>query len=239
MRRLVSRTVLAPFRFIAYLLHATGLEKVYKPRFVRYAALLELDEAVLQRLPRYCHSMTGAEVDPINLIFVATDMELKQMFKDAKWNRAHPTSPLHLLYSLVMVFMKRAYPSAPFSPLYVSTALQDMSFQQATRANNIHRRHHIRIWRTRFKLSDGRSVWVAAASYDSKIKVMWRPPFMIHGQDPNFDKERDYVVRSLEAKGAVKLKLVPMTEPAPATAPRSNAFGAKYFTDGQAVVVQL
>src|SRR5882757_6979917 len=112
-RRLITRLSVSPFRFVAYILHATGLEHIYKPRFTRYSALLDLTDEVIAKLPRYSHSMTGVQADPVNLIFVAAEVDLKLAFKAAKWYRANPASPIHLLYGMLMVFLKRSYRTGP------------------------------------------------------------------------------------------------------------------------------
>ncbi len=232
--------MVAPFRLIAYLLHATGLERIYKPRFTRYSALLELSDEVVAKLPKYSHTMTGAQVDPMNLIFVATEPDLKHAFKAAQWYRANPASPLHLLYGLLVALLGGSYKTGPFTPLYVNIALQDLAYQRGTRISTFRRRHHLRIWRTGIVLPGGKRVWVAGASYDTDIKIMAKPPFILHKQDPNFDKERDYVVRSLEQRGvATRLKTVPMTPPVSEAQMHDTALDNFYYTDGRAVVVEL
>jgi hypothetical protein len=239
-RRLVTRLSVSPFRLVAYVLHATGLERIYKPRFNRYSALLTLTDEVIAKLPRQTHSMTGVPADPINLIFVADEADLKLAFKTAKWYRANPASPFHLLYGMLAVALKRSYRTGPFAPLYVNIGIQDLAYQRVTRQNSFRRRHHIRIWRTGIVLPGGKRVWIGAASYDTNIKLMKRPPFMLHDVDPNLDKEREYVVRSLENQGAASLKTVEMMPPAPPTQMRRNDFvGSDYFTDGRATVVEI
>ncbi len=238
-RRLLIRLSVSPFRLVAYLLHATGLDHIYKPRFARHVALLELTDELVDKLPKYCYSMTGGQADPINHIFVARELDLKLAFKTAGWYHANPASPLHLLYALMTILIKRPYHSGPFTPLYVNIALQDLAYQRFTKKNNFRQRHHLRIWRTGITLSDNKRVWVAASSYDKTIKLVWRFPFLMHKIDANIDKERDFVVRTLENVGAAKLKTVHLIPAAPASAPATNVFGCKYFTDGRAAVVEL
>jgi len=238
-KRFATRVSFSPFRVVAYFLHATGLERVYKPRFIRHTALLDITSELVEKLPKYCFSISGARMDPMNLIFVGTEAEVKQTFKRAGWNRANPASPVHLFYTLLVALTRRSYKSSPFTPLYVNIALQDLAFQRVNRAGSVKQRHHIRVWRTGIVLPSMKHVWVGAASFDTNLKIQVTPPFIHHRIDPNIDLERTYVVTSLERKGAIRLKSVPMTEPAMASEPASNAYGAKYYTDGRADVVQL
>jgi hypothetical protein len=238
-KRLITRLSVSPFRLIALILHATGLERLYKPRFTRYSALLDLTDEVVAKLPKHSMSISGARMDLMNLIFVGSEVDIKLAFKAAGWHGAHPASPLHLIYNIFTTLLHRNYDSGPFLPHYVNIGLQDMSFQQLTPAKTFGQRHHLRIFRTGIKLPGKKRVWVGAACFDTRVKVQLRPPFVHHGTDPDLDKEREYVVRSLEQVGVARLKTVTMNEPTTTDRPYQNAHGAKYYTDGLAVVVQV
>lgn len=239
LKRAATRLSFSPFRLVAYLLHATGLEHIYKPRFIRETSLLDITDELVAKLPKYCYSLTGAQMDPMNLVVVGTEASLKRTFKLAGWHRANPASPLHLIYGLLTVITKRSYKTGPFTPFYVNIALQDLAYQRVSRSGSFKQRHHLRLWRTGVVLPGHRRVWVGAASYDTRLKTQLTPPFIHHEIDPNLDGERSYVVETLEAKGGRRLRSVAMTEPVLAIRPASNAYGASYFTDGRADVVQL
>jgi hypothetical protein len=238
-RRLASRLSASPFRLVAFVLHATGLERFYKPRFTRYSALMELTDQVVARLPKYCYTVSGAQNDPMNLIFVAGEADLKATFKEAGWYRANPASPIHVAYGLIMALMKRSYNTGPFAPLYVNIALQDLAYQQSTITKSFRQRHHLRVWRTGIVLPGGKRVWVGSASLESGMRWTFAVPFWSHQLDPNIDAERSHVALTLQNQGASRIKTVSMTEAVMASKPRRNAFGSHYFTDGQAVVVEL
>ena len=238
-RRKGERIGIVPFRIIAYILHATGMERFYKPRYIRHKALFELTDEVIKRLPRSSQSMTGAVMDPINLILVGRERELKRAFKKAGWHGAHPANPIFILLGLLSGPTNRTYSNGPFSPHYVNIGLQDMGFQKLTKKQSFSQRHHIRIWKSGIVLSDDKCVWIAAASYDIKLKIQFSPPFIHHEIDPNLDTEREFITRDLEKNGATRLKSIHMNDPVFAGAPMANATGAKYFTDGRAVVIDL
>lgn len=238
-RNIGSRLAIAPFRVIAYFFHATGLERFYKPRFARYAALTELDEALAERLPKYAHTISGAKSDPMNLVFVGDEVMLRRTFRQAKWRRAHPASPIHVTYALFKTIFRRSYERGPFAPLYVNIGLQDLAYQRSTVNNSSRERHHLRIWRTGIILSDGRRVWVAAAGRENGMRLALALPFWTHALDPNLDREREFVVGTLVKHGATRLKTLPMTSPVPASEPHKTVFGSQYYTDGRAAVVQF
>lgn len=233
----LTRLSASPFRVLAYILHATYLERVYKPRLQRQRALEDFTDEVIAKLPRHSLSVTGARMDPMNLIFIAEESQLKLAFRAAGWHRASPASPIHLVYGLLTAATGRSYPTGPFTPLFVSIGLQDFAFQQPTTQNSFRERHHIRIWRTGIVLPGNKRIWVGAASFDVQLKVQFRPPFIHHAIDPDIDGERDFIVHSLEEAGAYHLKNVTFSEPVPVANPRANAYGARYNTDGQAAVV--
>ncbi len=234
-----ERIGIVPFRLLAYLLHATGMERFYKPRYIRHKALFELTDEVINQLPRYSQSMTGAVMDPINLIFVGQERDIKRAFKKAGWHGAHPANPIFILLGLLSGPTKRTYSNGPFSPHFVNIGLQDMGFQKLTKKQNFSQRHHIRIWKSGIVLSENKRVWIAAASYDIKLKIQLSPPFIHHEIDPNLDTEREFITTDLQKSGATRLKSVHMNNPIYAADPAANATGANYFTDGRAVVIEL
>ncbi len=238
-RRVAGRVSFSPFRIIAYFLHATGLERFYKPRFMRHTSLMDLTDEVAARLPKSCYSLTGAKMDPMNLVFVGRDADVKLAFRRAGWHRANPATPFHILYGVLTLLARRPYHTGPFTPLFVNIGLQDLAYQQVTKEGSFKRRHHVRIWRTGMILPGEKRVWVAAASFDTRIKIQATPPFVHHAIDPNLDHERSFVVRALEAQGGIYLRGVQMNDPVLASKTATNGYGAEYFTDGQAAVVEL
>lgn len=238
-RRKGERIGIVPFRILAYLMHATGIDRFYKPRYIRHKALFELTDEVIEKLPRYSQSMTGAKMDPINLIFIGREKDIKKAFRRAGWHGAHPANPLFFLYGGLSGATKRTYKYGPFSPHYVNIGLQDMGFQKLTHKQNFSERHHIRIWKSGIVLSDDKRLWIAAASFDTKLKIQFTPPFIHHEIDPNLDGEREFITKDLERFGGRRLKSVHINEPIFASAPVSNATGSKYFSDGRAVMIEL
>jgi hypothetical protein len=239
LKRVLTRLSVSPFRVVAFLFHATGLEHFYKPHFTRHSALTDLTEELVKKLPKHSLSVSGARLDLMNLVFVGSQRDIKLAFRQAGWNPAHPASPFHLIYSFVATMLGRTYRSGPFTPQYVNIGLQDMSFQKLTSKNSFSERHHLRVWRTGIVLPQGKQVWVAAASFDTRLKIQLLPPFLHHETSPDLDRERSYVVASLENIGAARIRKITMNPRTTPKNPYKNAYGAKYYTDGHAEVVEV
>lgn len=239
-KMLIARVSIIPFRVFAYVLHATGLERIYKPRILRHAALFELNQELVQRLPKYCYTITGAQSDPMNLVIVGDERSIKRLFRRAGWHRANPASPIHVLYGAFRALFKQSYNTGPFAPLYVNIALQDLAYQRSSKRKASYRdRHHLRLWRTGIMLGDGNQIWVGASGHEDGMKFSLAIPFWTHSLDPNIDAEREYVSQTLESVGGVRLQTVPMTPPILASSPKQTVFGSEYFTDGRAVVIEV
>lgn len=238
-KHIARRVSFSPFRIVAYILHATGLERFYKPRFMRSTSLSVLTDELAERLPRNCYSVTGAKMDPMNLVFVGREHDLKRSFRRAGWHRANPASPFHLLYGAITLLARRPYRTGPFTPLFVNIGLQDLAYQRVEKNGSFKRRHHIRIWRTGLMMPGDRRVWVAAASFDTRIKIQVTPPFIHHAIDPDLDAERQYIVDCLEKSGGHPVRSVVMNEPVAPNDNQTNGYGAAYFTDGRAMIVEV
>jgi hypothetical protein len=115
---------------------------------------------------------------------------------------------------------KTAYPTAPFSTLYLFGRGQDVGFQKAI-DNSPRKRHHIRFWalslshaestlgKASFWLNtdrppDGARVhWVGAGTKDTGISLT-RLTFQItHATDSDTNAERDYILSELRKNGVI------------------------------------
>lgn len=233
-------TLLVTFiRIIAIVFHNTQLERLYKPGQWRRSSRPILDQAVLDELPKYCQSLAGLPMDPINFIFLGEEKSIRRIFKKAGWHSAHPATPVHLLLGFFSALFNKSYRSGPFTPLFLSIGLQDMALQKPTARKSFRQRHHIRVWRTQVHLPKGQRVWVAAASFDTNLKFSWGFPFVHHHIEANLDVERAYIMKDLERMGARLLELRPFNEEIKPDTGRRNAYGETYFTDGRVAVIEV
>lgn len=217
----------------------TTLEKLYKPRDFRKTSHLEIDQKIIDELPRYCHTVYGLAMDPINLLFVGTDAGIRRAFEKAGWNTTHPSTPIHIVLGFVASVFRRSYRKGPFMPLFVNVGMQDLAFQKTTHKNKFSERHHIRIWRTRHTLPDGNTLWVAAATHEKGMKVVWLPPFVVHKMNPDLDYERDYISTELVDLDHLVAGEYQLHTQIKRSKPRRNPNNDTYFTDGKAKVLEI
>ena len=106
-----------------------------------------------------------------------------------------------------------------------------MTFQRARAV--IDERNHVRLWLAPVTYQ-GTPVWVGHISRDAGIKFSGRfwPP-TTHVIDPAVDEARFFIEQDLlYSQRVAKIGLVEGVGAAPAEAPRFNAEGDPYFTDG-------
>jgi hypothetical protein len=116
--------------------------------------------------------------------------------------------------------LNSAYPTAPFSTLYLFGRCQDVGFQKAI-DNSPRKRHHIRFWalslahaeanlgKASFWLNtdppseEARVHWVGAATKDTGISLTWLTFQITHATDSNTNAERDYIIDELKKNGVI------------------------------------
>ncbi|HUC86964.1 MAG TPA: LssY C-terminal domain-containing protein [Candidatus Saccharimonadales bacterium] len=225
-------------RLVSYVLHMTTLDKVYKPRDFRKSSHLDISQETIDALPRYCQTIFGRKMDPINLAFVGTEAGLKRAFEKAGWDGAHPHSPVLILLGFLPGWTGHTYRKGPFSPLYINVGLQDLSFQKVLK-KGYGNRHHIRIWRTRHQLPEGNRIWVAAATYEEGFRVGTRFPFVFHYKDPDLDWERDYIASELIGQGNLLAGEPELNTPILVDEPKHDPHRDTYYTDGKAKIIEI
>src|SRR5579859_1151680 len=151
--------------------------------------------------PRITHTQSGANGDPINVLFVGSQDQIVQSFHQAGWLIPDLVTPQTSARIAADSLAHRSYPTAPVSTLYVFGRVQDLAFEKPT--NDVQNRGHIRIWKTG-TLINGQPVWVGAASYDSGIELSATNHLPTHHIAPTVDLERNVVGVDLEKTGLVK-----------------------------------
>ncbi len=182
--------------------------------------------------PKITHTQSGANGDPINVLFVGSKDQIMQSFRQAGWLIPDPVTPQTSAKIAVDSLAHRSYPTAPVSNLYVFGRVQDLAFEKPT--NDVQNRGHIRIWKTG-ALINGQPVWVGAASYDSGIELSSTNHFPTHHIAPTVDLERNAVGADLEKTGLVKEEADAAFTP-PIFYAR-NGGGDYYASDGNVLVI--
>jgi hypothetical protein len=172
--------------------------------------------------------------DMTNLMFLATEDELKRAFEKAGWSSAERLSTQSKLETARAIIEARGYKEGPMSILMLDGRPPDLSFQKGN--NTFAQRHHLRIFR-RPEMFDGKPVWVCSATHDVAIDYSDRDRTFIHRIDPDIDHERAKVVSDLLSNGAVRSLALVDRPDLPMNA--SNATGDPLRTDGRMAVLLL
>src|SRR5712691_7279141 len=182
--------------------------------------------------PRITHTKSGAEGDPLNLVFIGTKDQIMHSFQQAGWLLPDPITPQTSAKIAADSLAHRSYPTAPVSNLYVFGRVQDLAFEKP--ANDVQNRGHIRIWKTG-TLINGQPIWIGAASYDSGIELSGTNHLPTHHIAPTVDLERNAVGADLAKTGLVREELYGAFTP-PIVYAR-NGGGDYYASDGDVLVI--
>ncbi len=191
-----------------------------------------LNERTVKKLPLFSETLTGRTMEPINFVYLGTAQQIEQLFVSHGWYKADPSTLANTLKAFSIGFQGHQYLNAPVTPSYLAAKPENLAFQKPTQTNTLRQRHHTRLWRTNFKLADGRDIWVATASFDEGIEFAGAAKLPTHHIDPNIDAERAYIALSLGLKNDAYLQVV---KPQAGT----NASGDIFFTDGKALLISL
>lgn len=207
-------------------------------------------------LPIYATTRDGWSSDPVNIAIVCRNHdELVKAMSRAGWHEADRASLWSTLRLGWAMLTGKSYPNAPFSTLYLLGRKQDIGFQIQTGDPPTPRhRHHIRLWR----LDEGadhehhsfwqstlelftrkkRQIWVGAATHDVKPFAFRAQNLQVtHGIDADTNRERDYVIETLESHNLAKrTETITTGEPLQF---RGQSFGVRIVVDGKLKVVEL
>ena len=170
--------------------------------------------------------------DMTNIMFLATDDELRAAFEKAGWfapSRLNTQSKLETARALIEA---RGYKEGPMSLLLLDGRVPDMAYQKGN--NTFAQRHHLRIFR-RPGTFDGKSIWVCSSTHDIGIDFSDRDRTFIHKIDPQIDHERAKVVNDLLFTGMIRSIALVDRPGVPQNA--TNATGDSLRTDGGMAVL--
>ncbi len=206
----VALALLATYLFTAYIFLPAGI-RVFR-LFFRPS-----------HIPLYCITPDGFASDPINIGIVGTRQQITAAMKSAGWYRPDKKNLQSLLKVIRSMIYHKPYPRTPFSQLYLFGRKQDLSFALPI-GDKSSNRHHVRFWachldgleafheHVRFyrrfhrptSKTDGRQLWVGAASKDIGLIPIRHNAQITHMIDPNTDAERDVIVDTLRASHSVQ-----------------------------------
>jgi hypothetical protein len=193
-------------------------------------------EQILARLPRRVSSKDGKSGDMINFLILGPKEKVQAALEAAGWVAVDRTPQDAIVHVLSEVLEKRAYSEMPMSPLYLFGRPQDFGYAQGIPIHIVTERDHFRLWEAPWLLDDGQTVWVGAGTHDIGIEKDSSDQ-LTHAIDPDVDKEREFIVGSLQDAGAVKD--VRYLAPADPVLQALTATGDPFHSDGRIVVIAL
>lgn len=186
----------------------------------------------LAKLPLFSEKLDGSQQEPIGIMFIGTEEQLRAAFASAGWSVADAPSLRSLLKVSIAAASNKPYLTAPVTPTFLDGSVQDIAFEKEGPHASARERHHTRFWKTRFTFG-GAPVWVATASFDSRLEIAPTIPVPTHHIDPDIDAERDFIVGELTAAGVRHVTDVRVTDPMSGT----DAQGDTFFTEGMAALL--
>jgi len=137
--------------------------------------------------------------DPINLALDGSAADIHAAMARAGWVRAEELTIRSSWRIVLSSVLRRPYPEAPVSSLFLFGQRQAFAYQQEV-DGNASQHHHVRFWPVPdgWKLPGGFQVgWLAAATYDRAVGISLFTLQVTHRVDADIDIERDYVINTV------------------------------------------
>lgn len=137
--------------------------------------------------------------DPVNLALDGNEDDIHAAMQAAGWTLADEITIRSAWGMVVSALLKRSYPAAPVSGLYLFGKRHAFAYQQEVDGNP-NRRHHVRFWPVPegWTLPGGGHVdWLASGTYDRSVGLSAFTLQVTHKIDEDIDRERDYVVNTV------------------------------------------
>jgi len=188
---------------------------------------------IMQEAPKYTVTADGIPGDPLNVGLIGTREEVIHAFLLAGWFPADPITFHSGMKIAESVLLHRSYSDAPVSNLFLWNRKQDLAFEQLV-GGSAKERHHVRFWESEELGSDGRPMWIGAATFDCKVGLSYRTGQITHHIAPDLDTERDKLMTDLQKAGQT-VKIFQVTGIGPTINGR-NGGGDRYYTDGEMTI---
>ena len=190
-------------------------------------------QQVIQMLPSRVTNRQGRPGDALNLVFWGTRSDIKAAFARAGWLVPNRPTP-RIIWPLIR--RRWHYKRLPIFNLYVYGRPEDLAYVLPNPRLIVERRHHVRIWKTDYKL-DGIPLWVGSATHDVSIEVVLRKLSIFHRINPNVDQERNFIGHDL-AKYWQPLQEEYLQAANPVYVAKT-ATGQTYHTDGKILFMDM
>jgi hypothetical protein len=183
--------------------------------------------------PRITHTRAHIHGDPLNLALAGSREDVVRAMLGAGWRPADPITFKTSLHIAASTVLHLPYPDAPVSNLYLFKRKQDLAFQQPV-GRDPRRRHHVRFWLAPQPDEQGRSLWMGAATFDSRVGFSHTTGQITHHIAPDVDCERDKILEDL--RQAALLADSFWIDPFHQHTTGYNGGGDRWVTDGRLAV---
>lgn len=213
-------------------------------------------------IPLYVTTGDGWPSDPVNIaLIVKNKKHLERAMNGAGWYTADPLTFKNGLREVIAFIFNLPYKEAPLSNLYLFNRPHDIGFEIPTNGRNSPRtRHHVRFWRLeeppvhfdqkhhhafsfwtqklRHLFVGEKEMWIGAATEETHpLDIQWHTGQFTHGGSHEADRERDFIIETLEKTGVVED--VHMSEPGETLRFRGQQVRTFYVTDGSIKIARL
>ena len=237
-KKLQLEKLLKHLRRLALLVVVLGLAGYFLGAYEAMPRLwrsYEKHHPALDIAERRAVTSSGIPGDPINLAFVGTQDELLAAAQSAHWTTADPITWGSSVKIAVDSLAHRPYVTAPVSDLFVWGRKQDLAFEQPYGADPS-RRHHVRFWRSTQLDTDGRPLWLGAATFDSHVGISHLTGQITHHIDADVDAERDKLASDFATERNLVLEWMQDFQ---LDRRGKNGGGDPYFTDGRLCLIRV
>jgi hypothetical protein len=195
-----------------------------------------ISQTLFAGLPRRVSDKQGNPGDMINFLILGSPDGMQRVFKTAGWVTVDPDVRGALVTGLIDSLSKESYLTLPMSQLYLFGRPQDFGWAHAEPIKVAASRHHLRVWQAPDTLI-GASLWVGAATHDIGFDRDQRNNGITHKIDPNVDREREYVEKTLTGTGLVAEYAY--VTPGNPLREAKTATGGQFQSDGRVLVLKL
>jgi hypothetical protein len=191
-------------------------------------------ESLLEKASTRTQTKHGKDADLINLLFIASEEQVKGAFTAAGWMPGDRNSKNAFFHEFGALLSFSNYPTMPISRQFLDSKAQDSTWQKSF--NSYGKREHLRIWEEPQTVL-GEQAWLGAYTRETGAVLSLRYHNFIHHIDPNLDEGVNMLVRDLTLSGCVdSVRLLPRPNVPQLLV---NSTGDEMHTDGMLTVVRL
>jgi len=222
------------FAYMGYYLFTTHsltpqIAIIQNPLYIKEA---DIPQSLFAVLPRSSETLSGAPMNPINIVIVGNYEELINTFESTGWVQPESITLRSGWRNIIASILNKPYPRAIEAPSFWNSRPNDFAFQLPT--TTIRQRHHIHFWATPLLTDNGHRVWFATAHFDKAVNL--RTIIPMHTIDPYVDNEREIIKNDILGTGQVSLiEELQVVNPGKG----KNLSGDTFVTDGKAFVLFL